>query len=996
MTAQDGREGDPELMRRKCFQAVRAATEGEYEILGELAHDDSRGIVYLARGLASGSLLMLKHQAAAQDSEEFHLSVFRKIPPSLPGPGGVCESCGASVSGWARYCKRCGEDVTLVTEGADSAAARSEQLQAITEAAKDQYDVLGEMDRTDGGGIVYFARDTETDGLVTLRLQRGQGGRAGTEPFSLAVTRELPALSRLEPGSRASDASSERDGATALLAAQRDSLAEASRREGAAAAVPVAGSAWSGGGSLSVCPLCGYEYEGNVKFCRHDGAALQTRVRTDDLVGTMFAQRYRILRKLGEGGMGRVYLAEHTRMGRRDAVKIIGPARMTDPDLVSRFGREAANASRIQHPNVTAIYDFGETSDGIAFIAMEFVDGEPLSVILEREGPLSPGRAVEIARQTADGLSTAHLLGIVHRDLKPDNIMIVMHADGTERVKIVDFGISKAIDAGPSQQVTRSGHVIGTPKYMSPEQLSGDPLDGRSDIYSLGCVLYQMLTGEAAFSSPSGEPAIIVRLTQPPPRPSRLRPRVTKALDEVVVKALARLPDQRFQRAADLRDALVSPTGEMTANAAGDVTITAEVDGVKGAAVLSIQPALPRVVTADTTAIVPRLGEPHPPGVADRPTRLKRPAWLVRGVAGTLAAAAIGALVFRMPSPQSTTADSRPLRGDSTPTAQDTSLVAPPIVPKRTGGGAPPDADVARLRLSAPTSQLEIGETMTITPRMENDAGERPAGQAVQWRSSNSTVVSVNTNGVVTGQGEGTARISATLGVRSATLSLHVLARAAQRIVLTVDSTSLAVGAATRYTAVAYDAKNRALRDRRPNVTGVPAEAVRIADDRITARTAGRVTLTAVMGDARVNQTIIIRENPAPTVAASAKPPESKVEPPPAPARPTTGDAWRVVREFAEAFRQGERGPSGEALRPEARKAIFAWMRSRSVIGPTAQLGTVEGDPGAPDFTLRIEWKTNIGQAKAAVVSFHGRLVGSGREARLADVAVTSPEFPPD
>src|SRR5207253_624261 len=157
--------------------------------------------------------------------------------------------------------------------------------------------------------------------------------------------------------------------------------------------------------------------------------------------------------------------------------------------------REAANASMINHPNVAGIYDFGETADGLIYLAMEFIEGDSLTSIVEKQGALPPKRAADIVKQTADGLQVAHDMGIVHRDLKPDNIMIAKKRDGTDLVKVVDFGIAKAA-GNENQKVTKTGLVVGTPEYMSPEQLSGDKLDQRSDVYSLALVAFNVLTGK--------------------------------------------------------------------------------------------------------------------------------------------------------------------------------------------------------------------------------------------------------------------------------------------------------------------------------------------------------------------------------------------------------------------------------------------------------------------------------------------------------------------
>src|SRR5690606_1408095 len=250
-----------------------------------------------------------------------------------------------------------------------------------------------------------------------------------------------------------------------------------------------------------------------------DGSALVPTAAEDDMLGRVVAGRYRVQRKLGEGGMGRVYLAEHVRMGRRCALKVLNPGLLNSSDAISRFAREAASASRINHRNVASIYDFGETVDGITYLAMEYAEGERLSTLIAREGPFPAERAIAIARQVTDALVTAHELGIVHRDLKPDNIIISRARDGSDLVKVVDFSIAKATH-GVDTQLTRTGFVIGTPRYMSPEQVSGDPVDGRSDIYSLGCIVYEMLVGQPAFDGPTAE-LIQRRLTEPPPQPRR-------------------------------------------------------------------------------------------------------------------------------------------------------------------------------------------------------------------------------------------------------------------------------------------------------------------------------------------------------------------------------------------------------------------------------------------------------------------------------------------
>jgi len=327
---------------------------------------------------------------------------------------------------------------------------------------------------------------------------------------------------------------------------------------------------------VKICPVCTTEYRDDVRFCPNDGQTLRSSGPTHDLVGQVLADRYHIMKKLGEGGMGQVYLAEHVKMGRRSAIKVMNPSMVHDPEAVARFNREASNASRISDAHVCAIYDFGETPEGLIYLAMEFIEGEPLTELVRREGALSLARAADIAIQVAAALQAAHDLGIVHRDLKPDNIMLTRSRDGADAVKVVDFGLAKAVGGeGGGQKVTRTGLVVGTPEFMSPEQLSGDKLDGRSDVYSLGLVLFNMLTGTLPFAADSVQEAMIKRLTDEPAELIEVRPDLhfPAGLQQVLDTALARSPVDRYQSAAKLAHDLAAVAG--LSGAAGGAALPA-------------------------------------------------------------------------------------------------------------------------------------------------------------------------------------------------------------------------------------------------------------------------------------------------------------------------------------------------------------------------------------------------------------------------------------
>jgi len=267
------------------------------------------------------------------------------------------------------------------------------------------------------------------------------------------------------------------------------------------------------------------------------------------------ADRYTIERELGHGGMATVYLARDARHDRYVALKVL------DPELAAsvgadRFLREIRIAAGLTHPHILPLYDSGQAREFL-YYAMPYVEGESLCDLLQREHQLPVGEAVRIAREVADALAAAHRRGIVHRDIKPENILL---EEG--HAVVADFGIARAIEAAGGGQRTETGVVVGTPAYMSPEQASGAPdVDGRTDVYSLGCVLYEMLVGEPPFRGATPQAVISRRFTEPVPHVARLRETVPAALDHVVAKAMAKLPADRFTTAAEFDRALAAEEG---------------------------------------------------------------------------------------------------------------------------------------------------------------------------------------------------------------------------------------------------------------------------------------------------------------------------------------------------------------------------------------------------------------------------------------------------
>ena len=263
----------------------------------------------------------------------------------------------------------------------------------------------------------------------------------------------------------------------------------------------------------------------------------------DPLIGTYFDGRYKIVRKLGAGGMANVYLAEDQELGRRVAIKILNDRHANDDQFVERFRREAKNAAALSHPNIVSIYDRGE-AEGTYYIAMEFLDGRSLKELIVTRGPAPVPVAVEYTRQILSALRFAHRHGIVHRDIKPHNVLV----DGEGRVKVTDFGIARA----GASQMTEAGSIVGTAQYLSPEQARGTNVDQRSDLYSLGVVLYELLTGAAPFGGDTPVEIAMKHLSQTPEPPSAKRPNLPHDLDLLVMRALAKDPEERYQSAEEM------------------------------------------------------------------------------------------------------------------------------------------------------------------------------------------------------------------------------------------------------------------------------------------------------------------------------------------------------------------------------------------------------------------------------------------------------------
>ena len=344
---------------------------------------------------------------------------------------------------------------------------------------------------------------------------------------------------------------------------------------------------------MARCPICGKDYSDDAKFCTRDGTRLLSsaevtgqrhtaptpraerpvaRQTHSNLVGTTLQGRYEIVRKIGEGGMSFVYLATDVATRERHAIKVLSAALSADENAMARLRREASVGMRLAHPNVCHIMRLGETEDGLVYVVMPLVEGEILADRTTRLGQIPLTNVVGLVRDIAQGLHVAHELKIVHRDLKPENVMVCTRPDGSDYAVVMDFGLAKERKAGAElQKLTVTGIILGTPEFMSPEQLRGKPLDPRTDIYSLGLMTYEMLTGKLPFHGRTQQEMMIARLRSEPIPLRKIRSDLTfpEAVERVLAKTMARDPDDRYQTTIEFAEAFAAASNSGTAPEGG-------------------------------------------------------------------------------------------------------------------------------------------------------------------------------------------------------------------------------------------------------------------------------------------------------------------------------------------------------------------------------------------------------------------------------------------
>ena len=391
---------------------------------------------------------------------------------------------------------------------------------------------------------------------------------------------------------------------------------------------------------MKVCPVCHRRYPDKMTICSAEAAVLKHL--EDPLLGQTLAGKYRIDKLIKTGGMGSVYRGKHVLMDKTVAVKVLRPSLAVDDVVVARFSREAKAASRISHPHAVSVTDFGEAENGVVFLVMEYLDGRTLKEIINSEGALSLERTVGIVRQVAGALDAAHSQGVVHRDLKSDNIMLVHH-DGDEWAKVLDFGIAKIMQTTGNREgdITEANLVVGTPQYMSPEQCSQTgQLDARSDIYSLGVIVYEMLTGRLPFTGESPTVIMMKQVQDPPPSILAARSDLPAEVEGIIKRALAKQPLDRYQSAGELSGALLA-----AASQADLAPTTGEVKPLDTVANTPVGVAPLRDDADEVTLVRPRHEPPVSQPMAEVPAVARFNPWRVM-IPAAIALVAVFALVF--------------------------------------------------------------------------------------------------------------------------------------------------------------------------------------------------------------------------------------------------------------------------------------------------------------------------------------------------------------
>jgi serine/threonine protein kinase len=487
------------------------------------------------------------------------------------------------------------------------------------------------------------------------------------------------------------------------------------------------------------CPKCGSQNPESTRFCINCGTqVLPTRPApvaatfpeveaaqpdgTDDaLIGRTPEGKYRIEAKLGAGGMGAVYRATRLLIGDTVALKMLHPEQVAAPQMAERFRREAQAAARLKHPNAVTIYDFGVSAEGLLYLVMELAEGESLRQMIEQQGAIAPETAAEIINQVCAALDEAHRQHIVHRDLKPDNVIVATTSRGW-RVKVLDFGIAKLRDVSAGLgTLTQTGAVMGTPQYMSPEQCLGEELDSRSDIYSLGVMLYEMLTGTLPFNSPSMRAILAQQINQAPPPLRAINTSISPEVEAVVLHALQKEREARPQTAIELAHELSEAVKAPSVSAVAPIVL--ETTPIKSSD--TAPPAGPTQRYTEAAPTEPPITRQAVPAASAR--RYLIPLVLIAAAVALTGLLAVGYFLFLRDRTRQDTANTVPtpvLSGAPSPTIAASVSATPALTP------APSPVDIGISPSQAYTPPRGSAERQTIMDALREDVRQRTGVEA--------------------------------------------------------------------------------------------------------------------------------------------------------------------------------------------------------------------------------------------------------------------------
>jgi len=522
---------------------------------------------------------------------------------------------------------------------------------------------------------------------------------------------------------------------------------------------------------LIECPNCNASYETSVAFCGSCGTRLAdggAAMAADPLIGIVVDGRYRIIDLVGRGGMGAVYRVEHVKMGKVMAMKLLHGELSQNQEVARRFRREAEAVSRLSHINTVSVFDFG-THQGMMYLVMEYIEGRDLSHVLRAQGPLLPARVAPILVQVCSALIEAHGKGIIHRDIKPENILISQQYDQRDFVKVLDFGLAKLREHRERTKITQDGSLVGTPYYMAPEHIRGEAVDARSDVYSMGAVMYKLLTGETPFSASSPMGIITKHLTEKVDPPSMRFPNldIPKQCDAIVLKAMAKSPNDRYGSAYELRAALadlavdLDPSAEVQRfTSTGDLRGGPDPHEAKTPATSFQMPAQPGPATPQPPRVGPNtitigarevgLGTKSEFIKFERGLKVKRGVTIAVVVAVAVAALAVGAY-FMLTSGRDNSSPTFETEPNDTPSQADPLTAGVQLA--ATIAGVADKGDIDWFRVKAPGAQegavrpwavgfevtgvpgldmaLQLVDPNAVDPLARGDRGEAGSGEFV-------------------------------------------------------------------------------------------------------------------------------------------------------------------------------------------------------------------------------------------------------------------------